>query len=83
MEALLFIYQHFLTDETCSAYRGKGHTNGESCGDFEICENCDTMGNCFKQPDFYTYQIQEFGYVKGEADMMNEIYQRGPIVCGM
>jgi cathepsin X len=29
------------------------------------------------------YGISEYGRVKGEEAMMNEIYHRGPISCGM
>ena len=35
-------------------------------------------------PDKYlTYGVGEYGEVKGEHNMMNEIYQRGPIACGI
>lgn len=35
-------------------------------------------------PDtYYTYGIEEYGYVNGTDNMMQEIYQRGPISCGV
>ena len=38
---------------------------------------------CFAQDNWKVYQTEEYGHVKGEAAMMQEIYQRGPIACGI
>ena len=35
-------------------------------------------------PDEYkVYGVDEFGKVSGEEDMLQEIYQRGPIACSI
>lgn len=83
MNAFKYIYENYITDETCSPYQSKGYSNGVECTQETICKNCNDLGVCFPQQDYYTYQIEEYGYVKGEEYMMNEIYQRGPIVCGI
>lgn len=33
--------------------------------------------------DYYVYTISEYGSLVGEQQMMNEIYARGPISCGV
>jgi cathepsin X len=32
---------------------------------------------------YYVYQVDQYGEIQGEAAMMQEIYQRGPIACGI
>ena len=48
-----------------------------------MCENCMPGKPCFAQDNWKVYQTAEYGHVKGEAAMMQEIYQRGPIACGV
>jgi len=48
-----------------------------------MCENCMPGKPCFAQDNWKVYQTEEYGHVKGEAAMMQEIYQRGPIACGI
>ena len=38
---------------------------------------------CWAQERAKIYSLKEYGEVKGEEDMMNEIYQRGPITCAI
>jgi cathepsin X len=38
---------------------------------------------CFVPDTYYTYRTEEYGQVSGEEAMMQEIYQRGPIACGI
>lgn len=38
---------------------------------------------CWAQERAKIYGVKEYGTLKGEADMMNEIYQRGPITCAI
>jgi len=47
------------------------------------CRDCKPGQACFIPEKYYIYQIEEYGGVKGEAAMMNEIYQRGPISCAV
>jgi len=48
-----------------------------------ICENCMPGKPCFAQDNYKIYHTEEYGHVSGEAAMMQEIYQRGPIACGI
>jgi cathepsin X len=56
----------------------------------EVCETCDPeTDTCSTPPHFYEYRVDEFGDVEGatpeeqEANMVAEIYHRGPISCGI
>ena len=72
-----------VTDETCSIYRGRGLDNGQVCSAMNICRNCNPGEACFVPDQYLVYQADEFGHVTGEEAMMQEIYQRGPIACGI
>ena len=71
------------TDETCSIYRARGHDNGAKCSAQIKCDNCAPEKGCWNQDNYKVYNTDEFGHVKGEQAMMQEIYQRGPIACGV
>ena len=45
------------------------------------CRDCKAGQACFVPEKYHIYQIEEYGGVIGELEMMNEIYQRGPISC--
>ena len=47
------------------------------------CKNCLPGRGCWAQERAKIYGIDEYGEVKGEEDMMNEILQRGPITCAI
>jgi len=80
MLAYQYIYQHGITDETCSLYRALDRNSGLQCSEFTICYNC--LYEC-KIPDkYYLYGVTEFGYVSGEIDILSEL-QRGPLVCAL
>lgn len=49
----------------------------------ENCRNCNPGKACFVPDEYKVYGTEEYGNVKGEANMMQEIYQRGPIACGI
>lgn len=72
-----------VTDETCSNYRARGHDNGLSCSAIAVCKDCHPKEECFVPSEYYVYRVEEFGEIKGEDAMMQEIYQRGPIACGI
>ena len=44
-----------------------------------MCKNCLPGKKCWAQERAKIYGIEEYGVISGEAAMMNEIYQRGPI----
>ena len=72
---------HEITDRTCSIYMARGHDNGQECSPMVDCRNT-TPGSAPFIPDKYqVYGVKEFGKVKGEVNMIQEIYQRGPIAC--
>merc|ERR1719453_2151611 len=72
-----------VTDETCSIYRARGHDNGAKCSQQIMCENCSPSKGCWNQDNYKVYHTDEYGKVSGEEKMMQEIYQRGPIACGI
>ena len=75
---------HNVTDETCSIYQARGLDNGLECAPINVCKNCDANGNpCYVPDSYMIYGTDEYGSVRGEEDMMQEIYQRGPIACGI
>ena len=72
-----------VTDETCSIYRASGLDNGQVCSAMNVCRNCNPGEACFVPDQYLVYGVDEFGHVDGEENMMQEIYQRGPIACGI
>jgi len=72
-----------VTDETCSIYRAQGYDNGQLCSAMNVCRNCNPGEACFVPDQYMVYGVDEFGAVSGEQNMMQEIYQRGPIACGI
>jgi len=72
-----------ISDETCAIYRARGHDNGEKCSDQIKCDNCAPGEGCWAQNNYKVYNTDEYGKVSGEQAMMQEIYQRGPIACGI
>lgn len=83
LTAYAYIHNYNITDETCSVYQARGWDNGINCTDDIKCKNCLPDQGCFIPESYYIYHVDEYGPVSGEEDMMNEIYQRGPIVCGI
>lgn len=47
------------------------------------CKNCFPQKGCWAQERAKIYGVEEYGEVKGEQNMMNEILQRGPITCAI
>lgn len=78
-----WIYENYITDETCAIYQGRGWTNGLGCSAMSFCRDCKAGQACFIPEKYYTYGIAEYGPVVGELAMMNEIMNRGPISCAV
>jgi len=75
-----------ITDETCSIYVARGHDNGMPCSKVSRCETCWPETGCYRPQHYFTYFVDEYGDVEGEdqeAAMMKEIYNNGPISCGV
>lgn len=43
-----------------------------------MCRHCLPGRGCFKPENPKIYTVEGYGTVKGEQNMMQEIYQRGP-----
>jgi len=80
-DAYQYMHENQVTDETCSIYRARGRDNGEACSAELKCQECFT--DCGPRDNYKIYNVKEYGRVKGEEAMMQEIYQRGPIACGV
>jgi len=78
-----YIYNYSIAHESCSNYQAKGWDTGVGCDALIKCKDCDTKNKCFVPKSYPIFGIEEFGNIKGEEDMMNEIYQRGPISCSI
>ena len=72
-----------VTDVTCAPYRARGHTNGARCGKLSRCMRCRAGEACDEPDEYQVYRVREHGTISGETQMMQEIYHRGPISCGM
>lgn len=83
LTAYQWIAANNITDETCSNYQARGWTNGIGCTAEIKCKTCDPNLGCSVPSSYLIYGIEQYGPVSGEAAMMNEIYQRGPITCGI
>ena len=83
LNAFIWMSMNQITDETCSIYRARGHDNGIECSAMTVCRNCNPGEACFVPDKYLTYNVEEYGEVKGETAMVQEIYQRGPIACGI
>ena len=81
--AFAWMADNEVTDETCSIYRARGLDNGEVCSAMNVCRNCNPGEACFVPDQYLVYGVEEYGMVSGEEAMMQEIYQRGPIACGI
>ena len=75
--AFSWIKDNGITDDTCMNYLAKN----EKCEAINICRNCDPNSGCSAVPNPKYYHITEHGQVAGEANMMAEIYARGPIAA--
>ena len=81
--AFAWMADNEITDETCSIYRARGHDNGIACSAMTMCRNCNPGEACFVPDEYNVYGVEEYGMVTGEYDMMQQIYQSGPIACGI
>lgn len=66
-----------VVDETCQPYQAKS----KSCEAENICRDCQHNGKCHAIENPARYKVEQYGFVKGEHQMMAEIQKRGPISC--
>ena len=78
--------------DTCQSYLACSSESEEgfcasvdtTCSPINTCRTCGTFGEaCSALEYFPNASIAEYGTVRGAADMMAEIYARGPIACGV
>ena len=81
--AYKWLHENYITDETCSIYHARGHDNGYGCSPVTYCRDCMGHKPCFIPDRYKIYQVEEYGAVKGEKEMMAEIYHNGPIACSI
>ncbi|CAJ0565365.1 unnamed protein product, partial [Mesorhabditis spiculigera] len=70
--------KHGIPHETCNNYQAR---DGE-CNPYNRCGSC-WPGNCFAISNYTLYKVKEYGEVKGLKAMKAEIYNHGPIACGI
>jgi len=71
-----------IPDVTCQQYEAVNN----DCKPENVCRNCNyTMvkrqDTCFAVDKYPKFTVSEFGSVRGDDDIMAEIYTRGPVSC--
>ena len=75
--AFKYMHDEGVPDETCMRYTSQDM----ECTDINICRDCGHSTPCHPVYNYTKYYVDEYGSVKGEKNMMKEIYARGPIAC--
>ena len=83
LSAYRYAHDEYVTDETWAIYRARGHDNGLECSPVLKCRNCMPHKPCFIPDQYYFYKVGDYGSIEGEEAMMQHIYQKGPIACGI
>ncbi|EGR34021.1 papain family cysteine protease, putative [Ichthyophthirius multifiliis] len=82
-DSFQWIKENNITDESCSPYQAYGHDNGLNCSAEIRCKNCLPNKGCWAQKNAKIYTVEEYGDVKGEENIMQEIFNRGPVACNI
>jgi len=83
-----------LSYETSNPYLACSHESFEgnckymkrelTCDNYGVARTCGTFGiPCVELKKYPNATLAQYGDVSGRDDMMQEIYQRGPIACGI
>eukprot|EP00898_Chlorokybus_atmophyticus_P008440 jgi/Chlat1/8598/Chrsp86S07993 len=78
-----YVHEKGLPHETCQVYRAID----DICSPSTLCRTCvppvGQPSGCVSVKNYTTYGVEEYGRIAGEEDMMNEVYHRGPVACGI
>ncbi|CAE8672832.1 unnamed protein product [Polarella glacialis] len=86
--AYSYMHRNGIVDQTCQLYQGRKL----QCSGHGVCETCAPSndehglvwpGHCAAVSSPVMYFVSEYGSVRGAQSMKAEIYQRGPIGCGL
>lgn len=78
-DVFYYAQQIGIPDETCNNYAAKN----ESCSKLNECMNCDPDKGCSPVSNYKQFKAASYGPCSGYDQMKNQIYQQGPIACGM
>jgi len=80
-----FAHDHGIPHDSCQTYLASNPKDA-TCSGTWVCEDCTSpvgsTENCKAYEPTYVY-ASEYGAVTGVLNMKQEIYQRGPIACGI
>jgi len=78
INAFQFMQAYGITDDSCAPYMAVDYAfMSEYPCEETMCRTCDRLGNCHAIANATKYYVSEYGSVKGETNMMKEIWARG------
>jgi len=92
INAYKWMHGNNVTDETCSNYQAEGHDTGLACTPDIVCRNCaHGSKKCWVPKEYQVFGVDLFfslnspdkTLAQNELAIMNEIFQRGPVACGI
>ncbi|GIL70709.1 hypothetical protein Vretifemale_1425, partial [Volvox reticuliferus] len=80
-DRMVYVYasKHGIPPDTCNLYVA----HNQQCHDKEQCYTCWPDEGCVPLYDYNRLTVSEYGRLKGINEMKAEIFQRGPISCGI
>jgi cathepsin X len=83
LDAYHFAHEHGLPEYGCRNYIAK--TEEQNCTAIQRCSNCPFFGggDCFAVDHYQNWKVDQYGEVNGVDAMKSEIFNRGPIACGI
>lgn len=71
-----WVHDNGIPDVSCQQYQAKNM----ECSAINTCMNCDPGGGeCYEVKDYPVIKVTEYGSVKGDENIMAEIFARGPV----